>query len=173
MATVSEVTRKAVWDTLCDLEWYIRYFSSMSDQRQKRYRCIRFGLVLGVFVDGALFYVGTEISWVFALGVAFGVALAAITIWDALNNDAADASASRMIVAVCSQLKRENEALWRQIESDAVDQDHTEVVLRSIQDRSTAITQLAHLETNNELNRETQLAANREIEQLYGSQTTA
>ena len=173
MATVSEVTRKTVWNTLCDLEWYIRYFSSMSDRRKRRYRFIRFGLVLGVFVDGALFYVGTEISWVFALGVAFGFALAAITIWDALNNDAADASASRMVAAVCSQLKRETEALWRQIESDAVDQDHTEVVLMSIQNQSAAITQLADLETNSELNQETQRSANREIDQLYGSQTTA
>ena len=25
MATVSDITRKAVWDTLCDLEWQMRY----------------------------------------------------------------------------------------------------------------------------------------------------
>ena len=173
MVTVSEVTRRSVWNALCDMEWYVRYFSTMSDRRQQRYRFIRFGLLLGVVAEGTLFYVGADITAVLALGIAFGLGLAALTIWDAISNDAAAASTSRMIAAVCSQLKRETETLWRQVQSDEVDQHHTEIVLRSIQDRAAAITQLSDLETDHDLNRETQRAANREIEQLYGIQTTA
>lgn len=173
MAMVSDVTRRAVWNTLCDLEWYVRYFSSMSERRQKRYRWIRFGLLLGVVAEGTLFYVGADVPVVFAIGIAFGLALAALTIWDAVNNDAADASSSKMVSAVCWQLRRETEALWRQMESETVDQNHTETVLRSIQDRSASITQLANLDLDSTLNQQTQRAANREIEQLYGSQTPA
>ena len=173
MATVSEITRRAVWNTLCDLEWYVRYFSSISERRQKRYRLIRFGLLLGVVAEGTLFYVGADVPLVFAIGIAFGLALAALTIWDAVKNDAADASSSRMVSAVCWQLRRETEALWRQMESNTVDQEHTEMALKSIQNRSSAITQLADLDIDHELNQVTQRAANKEIEQLYGSQTTA
>ena len=102
-----------------------------------------------------------------------GVALAGLTIWDAVTNDATDAAASRIISAACRQLKRETEVLWRQIQVDAVAPDHVEATLQAIQSRWEATLQWAEPETDKGMNKATQLAANAEMAQFYGISTTA
>ena len=173
MAEISDFTKDAVWNTLCDLEWHIRYFSAMHEQKRRRYRFIRLTLLLGVFLDGFLFFGSRDIQWLFYVAVALGVALAGLTIWDAVTNDATDAAASRIISAACRQLKRETEVLWRQIRVDAVAPDHVEATLQAIQSRWEATLQWAEPETDKGMNKATQLAANAEMAQVYGISTTA
>ena len=79
MAEISDFTKDAVWNTLCDLEWHIRYFSAMHEQKRRRYRFIRLTLLLGVFLDGFLFFGSRDIQWLFYVAVALGVALAGLT----------------------------------------------------------------------------------------------
>ena len=173
MAEIPDFSKDAVWNTICDLEWHIRYFSDMHDRKRRKYRYFRVTLLGGVFLDGFLFFGSTDVQWLFYVAVALGIALAGLTIWDAVTNDATDAAASRIISAACRQLKRETEVLWRQIRVDAVAPDDVEATLKAIQTRWEAALQWAEPETDNEMNKAAQLAANREMEQVYGIQTTA
>ena len=173
MAAISETTKDAVWTTKCDLEWHVRYFSAMHDHKRRVYRLIRLGLLLGVFVDGFLFFASTTYETVFYFAIALGIGLAGLTVWDAVSNYSTDAVASRIISAACRQLRRETEALWRQTETNTVELEYVESTLQTIQRRWETALQWAEPETNNKINKTAQLAANREIEQLHGIETTA
>ena len=47
MVLVTDQTRVAVWDTLCDLEWNERYYLEMAKQRQQIHRILRYAIVGG------------------------------------------------------------------------------------------------------------------------------
>ena len=172
MAAVSDITRQAVWDTLCDLEWHIRYCSALADRNYLRHRIIRVAILVGVIVEGGLLYGGTINPWIFVPGAFVGLALACVTVWDATANYANDAAVFRMAVILCQRLKTETSALWRDIESDRRTTTEIEDLLKRIQGQWGDVTQSIPLGTDEKLNRATAKAANREIENQYGVQVS-
>ena len=59
MEPVSDQTRIAVWDTLCNLERNVRYYGALGDRFQRWHRRLRFGILAGVVVESALVYFAT------------------------------------------------------------------------------------------------------------------
>lgn len=172
MAEVSDITRKAAWDTLCDLEWHIRYCSAMADRNHLKHRVIRVAILVSVVVEGGLLYGGTINPWVFVPGAFVALALACITVWDVTSNYANDAAVFRMAVILCQRLKTETGALWRDIESDRRTTDEIEGTLKRIQGQWGDVTQSIPLGIDEKLNQETAKAANKEIQNQYGIQVS-
>ena len=56
MASVTDQTRGAVRDTLCDLEYNRRYYTVLADKYRFRHRIMRFGILASVPIEGAILY---------------------------------------------------------------------------------------------------------------------
>ena len=170
MAAVPDITRKAVWDTLCDLEWHIRYCSALADRNSFRHRMLRVAILAGVLLEGVLLYGGTLSAWVFIPGAIVGVLLAGVTVWEATSDHANDAAVFRMVVILCQRLRTETEALWRDVELDRGTAMEIEDALRRIQGQWGDVTQSIPLGIDEKLNRETAEAADREMQDRYAAQ---
>ena len=164
---VSEITRLAVWDTLCDLEANVRYCVALSDQRQRYHKAVRFGLLVGITLEGGLLFGATQIPWLFWLGVFFGLSLAVLTIWDAMSNYAADAATSKLVGSICVNLKLETEFLWRQIENGLDDEDMVEQSVQGLQIRMAGAMGWIQSALNLKLQRSTEKQANAEMKARY------
>ena len=169
MAAVSDVTRKAVWDTLCDLEWQMRYYRAMGDRRQRIHRWARLALLVSIAVEGGILYGGTIYSWLFYVGVVGGLGLAGLTIWDALSDYAKDVAECRLAAETCGLLMDDADVLWRRIETYRVDESEVEETLRQIRRWWDAATQRVSLEVNNALNLASAEGANTEMVNRYAS----
>ena len=169
MAIVSDITRKAVWDTLCDLEWQTRYYRAMADRRQRIHRWVRLALLVGIAVEGGILYGGTLYPWLFYVGIVGGLALAGLTVWDALCNYARDVAECRLAAETCSMLMDDTDALWRKIETDRTDEAEVEVTLGYIRRWRDNATQRVDLEVNHSLNLASAEAANTEMVSRYAS----
>ena len=170
MENVDPLTRKAVWVTLCDLEWHIRYCSALADRNQYRHRMIRVAILLGVIFEGGLLYGGTLNPWVFIPGIVVGLALACITVWDATSDYANDAAILRMVVILCQRLRTETDALWRDVESGRRTTTQIEEALRRIEGQWGDVTQSIPLGTDEKLNRKMAEAADQEMQNRYDAQ---
>ena len=167
MEPVTDQTRKAVWDTLCDLEWNTRYYGAMADAYQRRHRWLRFALLTGVLIEAALFYAIATQGWPPYIGVAGGILLTVLTVWDAVADHAENAAMLRVTSFVCDDLNQEIGRLWRSIESGRTATPDAERELKAITDRWARATQRAMPETNDRLNRQTAADANRDIANRY------
>lgn len=169
MAIVSDITRKAVWDTLCDLEWQTRYYRAMADRRQRIHRWVRLALLVGIAVEGGILYGGTLYSWLFYVGIVGGLALAGLTVWDALCNYARDVAVCRLAAETCSLLMDDADALWRKIESDRIAEAEVEETLGYIRRWWDNATQRVDLEVDHSLNLASAESANADIVNRYAS----
>ena len=106
---VSDLTRLAVWDFYCDLEANRRYCVAFSNQRQRYHKAVRFGLLLGIVLEGGLLFGATQMPALFWFGVFFGLLLAVLTIWDAMSNYSADGATLRLVANQCFGLLLETE----------------------------------------------------------------
>lgn len=161
MEPVTDETRNAVWDTLCDLEWNKRYYSAMADSYRRRQRWLRFAILAGVLIEAATFYAATMHGWVFYIAVVGGVLLTALTIWDAVADYAENAAILRVTAFACDDLNTETGALWRRVESGRIASSDADLKLQSITGRKAAATQRVRLGTNRRFNRPTSAGANR------------
>ena len=164
---VSEVTRFAVWDTLCDLEANVRYCVALSDQRQRFHKAVRLGLLVGITLEGGLLFGATQIPWLFWVGVFFGLLLAVLTIWDAMSNYAADAATLKLVGSICVSLKLETDFLWRRIENGLDDEDMVEQNLQALQNRMAGAMGWIQCELNLKLQCSTEEQANAEMTYRY------
>ena len=167
MESVTDETRNAVWDTLCDLEWNTRYYSAMADSYRRRHRWLRFIILAGILLEAATLYAVTTQGWAFYVAAGGGVLLTALTIWDVVSDYAENAAILRVTAFVCDDLKRETGQLWRSVESGRIGTSDVEIQLKSITDRWATATQRAVPETNDRLNRQTSADANRDIVSRY------
>ena len=164
---VSQVTRLAVWDTLCDLEADMRYCFALSDRRKRFHRLVRFGLLMGITFEGALLYGATQMAWFFLVGVFVGLLLAWLTIWDAMSNYAADAATLKIVASTCGSLKRDTEVLWRKIENGLAGEDMVEENLKVLQNQWSSAMQWIQSEADLTLKRKTEEQANGDIVNRY------
>ena len=81
MTSVTDQTRRAVWVTLCDLEYNRRYYTALGDRYRSCHRRLRFGILASVPVEGAILYAATDYSWLFIPAIMVGIVLAALTVW--------------------------------------------------------------------------------------------
>ena len=167
MELVTDQTRNAVWVTLCDLEWNTRYYTAMADLYRRRHRWLRFAILAGVLIEAATLYAATMHGWVFYVGAVGGLLLVVLTIWDMVSDYAENAAILRVTAFTCDDLKRETEALWRNIETDRVSTADAETAHRSISERWATATQRVQPETNERLNRRTSADANRDMNNRY------
>lgn len=167
MASVTDQTRGAVWYTLCDLEWNVRYYTAMADLYRRRYLWLRFAILAGVFVEAAILYVGTIYAWAFYIGAFGGLALAVLTIWDAVSDYARSAATLRIAAFNCDDLKTDIEELWRDIETYRISDPDAETTLRSITRRWATATQRMQPGTNDRLRRTTAADSNQSIRSRY------
>ena len=164
---VSQSTRLVVWDALCDLEANMRYCVVLSDRQQRLHRRVRFSLLLGISIEGAVLYFGTLMPWLFWLGIVGGLGLAVLAIWDAMSNYAANAATLKMVASICESLKRETEVLWRKIQNGLDDEDLVEENLKVIQYRWASALQWILPELNDSLARATEEQADAEMKNRY------
>lgn len=167
MASVTDQTRGAVWYTLCDLEWNVRYYTAMADLYRRRYLWLRFAILAGVFVEAAILYAGTIYPWAFYIGAFGGLALAVLTIWDAVSDYARSAATLRIAAFNCDDLKTDIEELWRDIETYRISDPDAETTLRSITRRWATATQRMQPGTNDRLRRTTAADSNQSIRSRY------
>ena len=167
MASVTDQTRRAVWVTLCDLEYNRRYYTALGDRYRSCHRRLRFGILASVPVEGAILYAATDYAWLFIPAIMIGIVLAALTVWDAISNYAEDAAVLRLTAFICDDLKQDSEELWRKVENDMVDTAEAEAMNRSIIDRWGAATQRVQPGTHQKLNDLTSREANQDVESRY------
>ena len=167
MATVTDQTRTAVWNNLCDLEWNFRYYTALAEQYRFRNRALRFGILVSVPIEGAILYAATAYSWLFVPAIVVGIILAALTVWDAMSNYAEDAAMLRLTAFACDDLKQDIEALWHSVETDTVSTAEAEAANRTIVERWAAATQRVQTGTNQRLIQRTSREANLDISSRY------
>jgi hypothetical protein len=173
MAAVPDITRKAVWDTLCDLEWHIRYCSALADRNSFRHRMLRVAILAGVIAEAVLLYGGTLSTWVFIPSAVGGVLLAGVTVWEATSDHANNAAVFRMVVILCQRLRTETEALWRDVELDHKTATEIEEALRRIHGQWGDVTQSIPLGIDEKMNRATAEAADQEMQNRYNTQLSS
>ena len=170
MTAVSDITRKAVWDTLCDLEWQMRYYRAMGDRRQRAHFWLRLALLAGIVVEGGLLYGGTAYFWLFYVGVVGGLALAGLTVWDALSNYAKDAAECRIAAEMCRLLMDDADTLWRKIETyQIIEEAEAEADLRYIRRWRDNATQRVELVIDRSFSLSSAEEANTEMVNRYAS----
>ena len=160
MSTVLPVTRKAAWDTLTEMEWQMRYYAVVADKNKRKAFGLRFVLLTLAASEGALFVAGQSQWWIAWVGGAIGLVLIGLAVWDALSDYARNAATLRIISIVCEGLKKESEALWRAVESGAVDQVAIEATLKSINDRWLMVLSWDEPPTDQKINTAASTAAN-------------
>ena len=132
---------------------------------------VRFGEIAGraSAVEGGILYGGTIYPWLFYVGVVGGLALAGLTIWDALSKYAEDIAACRLAAETCSLLMDDTDVLWRKIETGRIEDDDVEETLGYIRRWRDNATQRVGLEVNNALNLASAEDANTEMVNRYAS----
>ena len=167
MEPVSDQTRIAFWDTLCNLERNVRYYGALGDRFRRRHRRLRFAILSGVVVESGVVYFATTNLWASYIAMALGALLVVLTVWDALSDYAEDAAILRVTGFICDDLSRETGALWRSIEAYDITTQDAEARLQSILDRWARATQRVRAETDERLNRQATADANKEVSNRY------
>ena len=160
MATVLPVTRKAAWDTLTEMEWQMRYYVAAADRNKKKSFGLRFVLLTLAASEAGLFVVGQSQGWFPWVGGAIALLLIGLAVWDALSDYARNAATLRIVSIMCEGLKKDSEALWREVETNAIEQASIEARLKSINDRWLMVLAWDEPATDQKLNREAADAAN-------------
>ena len=169
MEPVTDQTRIAVWQALCDLERNVRYYGPLADRHRRWHRRLRFAILAGVVVESAVVYFATTNLWASYIAMAFGALLVVLTVWDVLSDYAEDAAILRVTGFICDDLNRETQALWRRIEAYDITTQDVEARLQSILDRWARATQRVRAENDDRLNRQAAADANKEIANRYAA----
>lgn len=165
----ADTTRSEVWQAMVDLEQQVRYYGRLADQCARRYRTIRYGLLLGVLTEGAFLWVlqgQPVLAW--TMGGAGAAGLAILTIVDAVTNYAEAAATLRCAQWDCDELKTEAKRLWRDIETKRVDQHHAEDKLTEIADRKRRATRRVTMKTDHRMSRKAAQEADQMMKERYG-----
>ena len=131
------------------------------------HRTVRFGLLVGIALEGGLLFGATQMPWLFGVGVLFGLILAGLTIWDAMSNYAGDAATLKLVGSICVSLKLESEGLWREIENGLAVQDAVEQKVQSLQSLRSNAMGWIQCEVDVNLKQKTEEAANAELKSRY------
>ena len=148
--TVSNPTRNDTWEMMLDLERQVRYYLRLADRYMMWYRVIRFLLLFGILAEGAAVYFLTKAppALLWSIAGTGGLVLGFITVFDAVTNYAEKAANLRATHLICDDLKVEAERLWRDIESDRIQDKEAEERYSEITDRWLQATRMITLEVH-------------------------
>ena len=142
MEPVTDQTRNAVWRTLYDLERNVRYYHAMADLYRRRYLCLRFVILVGIFIEAVILYAAASQFWAFYVAAGGGLLLAALTVWDIVSNYAENAATLRITAYICDDLKTDTAELWRDVAACRISDLNAETTLRSITHRRATATRV-------------------------------
>ena len=148
--TVSDVTRNDTWEMMLDLERQVRYYGRLADNYSMRYRTIRYLLLFGILAEGAAVYFlsGQDSLLLWGTAGLGAFVLGFITVFDAATNYAETAAYLKTAHLLCDELKTEVERLWRDIESDRVQDEGAEERYSGIMGRWLMATRMTTLEVH-------------------------
>lgn len=132
MKVVTDSTRKAVWDFLCDLEMYVRYYRAKADGMQRRFFQLRVCMLMSVLVEGLLLFQTTGQPWSLFVIMPVGAAMAGLVIWDTVSDYANHTAILKYVASDADVLREETKTLWRRIETYRVNEDDAEITYKSI-----------------------------------------
>ena len=132
MKVVTDPTRKAVWDFLCDLEMYVRYYRAKADGLQRRFFQLRFCMLTSVLVEGLLLFQTAGQPWSLFVIIPVGAVMAGLVVWDTLSNYANHTAILKYVASDADVLREETQTLWRHIESYKSSEEDAEVAYRTI-----------------------------------------
>ena len=149
-STVSDATRNDTWEMILDLERQVRYYGKLAGDYSMRYRTIRYFLLFGVLAEGAAVYFlsGQDPLLLWGTAGLGAFTLGFITVFDAVTNYAETAAYLKAAHLLCDELKTEAERLWRDIESDRVQDEEADERYTGIMDHWLIATRLTKLEVH-------------------------
>ena len=149
-STVSDATRNDTWEMILDLERQVRYYGKLAGNYSMKYRTIRYFLLFGVLAEGAAVYFlsGQDPLLLWGTAGLGAFTLGFITVFDAVTNYAETAAYLKAAHLLCDELKTEAERLWRDIESDRVQDEEADERYTGIMDHWLIATRLTTLEVH-------------------------
>ena len=139
-AATTDNTRRLVWIGLLNVNRQVRYYGELSDRYSKKSKRLLILLAVAGSVEATLVLtVGDPLSGAWKLLIfIFAAAIAALSIWAAIEDYAKKAAVLRGINLECSYLETEWEDLWNRIHR--IDDDSTLRENRRLNERLIAIT---------------------------------
>ena len=135
MKVVTDPTRKAVWDFLCDLEMYVRYYRAKADGMQRRFFQLRVCMLMSVLVEGLLLFQTAGQPWSLFVIIPVGAVMAGLVVWDTLSSYANHTAILKYVASDAALLREETQTLWRYIESYKSSEEDVEVEYKAIRSR--------------------------------------
>ena len=135
MLTVGSQTRTAAYDLVIDLEWNLRYYTAKADSLQRWAFGMRFTILAGVVIEGAIAYPMSQTTWGWLVLVGLGAVLGGLAVWDALNHYARDSGILKLTALACDELKTEAQRLLRAIDTGRIETEEAESMIESIYHR--------------------------------------
>ena len=168
MAGVNEATRTAVWQEMLDVARLVRYYERMASRQQRRRHAARF-VLLAPAMAGMAAVVSALPE---AVTVVSGAVIAFFVAWDILADPANKAAVLDSIRRDCSEAEVELDALWGEIQADAVSEAEARRTLAGLARRVARATDRAgsaHVPTNERLNVECEEAAFKVMRNRYAA----
>ena len=168
-SSVSDGTRKDVWELLVNLERNVRYYGLIGDRHHLNYRLIRFGILAGILMEGLILFLaaGGQQGWWYAGGVVAFI-LALLTAFDVVTGFGESATGLKFTSAACDDLQSEVEQLWTQIESSRVTEIQASERYSSVVERWGRATQKINLSLHDAENGSTTTTAVDVLRNRYG-----
>lgn len=142
-AETTDNTRRLVWIGLLNVNRQVRYYGELSDRYSKKSKRILILLAIAGSVEATLVLTAEPPfpgAWK-SLIVIFAAAIAALSIWAAIEDYATKAAVLRGINLECSYLETEWEDLWNRVHR--IDDDLALQENRRLNERMIAITSRA------------------------------
>ena len=168
MTGVSEATRNAVWQEMLDVARLVRYYERMAGRQQRRRHAVRFVLLVPALTGMAM--VVRDLPE--AVHVVSGAVIAFFVAWDLLADPANKAAVLDSIRRDCSEAEGDLDALWGEIQADAVSDAEARRTLAGLSRRVARATDRAgsaHVPTNERLNAECEEAAFKVMKDRYAA----
>ena len=125
MDRVTDYTRTSIWQDHTDAERYLRYYIGLADKYRTRHNVIRSLLLGAILVEASIvipFMSSIPQPWGIVATVIVGLAIIALTVFDATSNDAKNSAKLTVASEDCAILHIEWRSLWLDIETDKVEE---------------------------------------------------
>ena len=155
MARVTDHTRESVWQDFTDAERYLRYYTGLADKYRTRHNLVRSMLLGAILVEAVIvipFMSEIPSPWGIVATVIVGLAIIALTVFDATSNDAKNSAKLTVAGEDCALLHVEWRSLWSDIETDVIEEREARERQRALLDRTNTIASRVELNQDEKRN---------------------
>ena len=174
MASVTDGTRKSVWDDFNNSEYYARYYRKLADRYRKRHLYVRYSLLGSVLIEAVILIPFMsripEPYGILATG-GVGLIVIALTVFDAISNDATTTAKLTVASDECRVLHTEWRELWLDIESGKVEENVVREKQRASLSRTNLLGTRVEINQDEDRNLESAVEANQIMESQYAKAT--